>query len=165
MVLGIDHDMAEAVGQRDEVAFGIDDGLLHPGRALFQQPAQQMRFAGAGIALHQQARRQQLLEIEPIRGLYPWLRHVFADGGYAGDKLRDALAKLGDWTIEIIKRSDTAKGFVLLPKRWVVERSFAWLNRNRRLAKDVEATIKSAAAFLFAASVMLMTRRIARLLP
>jgi transposase len=99
-----------------------------------------------------------------IRSLYPWLRHVFADGGYAGDKLRDALARLGDWTIEIIKRSDTAKGFVLLPKRWVVERTFAWLNRNRRLAKDVEATIKSATAFLFAASVMLMTRRIARLL-
>lgn len=97
------------------------------------------------------------------RSLYPWLRHVFADGGYAGDKLRGALAKLGDWTIEIIKRSDTAKGFVLLPKRWIVERTFAWLNRNRRLAKDVEATIASAAAFLFAASVMLLTRRIARL--
>lgn len=98
-----------------------------------------------------------------VKSLYPWLRHVFADGGYAGDKLRDALAKLGNWTIEIIKRSDIATGFVLLPRRWVVERTFAWLNRNRRLSKDFEATIASAAAFLYAASVMLLVRRIARM--
>jgi hypothetical protein len=54
-----------------------------------------------------------------IRALYPWLRHVFADGGYAGDKLRDAIATLGHWTIEIIKRSDAAKGFAVLKRRWV----------------------------------------------
>jgi transposase len=52
-----------------------------------------------------------------IRSLYPWLRHIFADGGYAGDKLRDAMAALGQWTFEIIKRSDTARGFELLPRR------------------------------------------------
>ena len=69
---------------------------------------------------------------------FPWLRHVFADGGYAGDKLKDALRRIGKWTIEIIKRSDTAKGFEVLPRRWVVERTLAWLNRNRRLAKDFE---------------------------
>src|SRR5471030_1961663 len=83
-----------------------------------------------------------------IRSLYPWLRHVFADGGYAGDKLRDALAQMGKWTIEIIKRSDVAKGFELLPRRWVVERTFAWLGRCRRLAKDFETTNESAAAWL-----------------
>ncbi|MBV8401174.1 MAG: IS5 family transposase, partial [Acetobacteraceae bacterium] len=55
------------------------------------------------------------------RDLVPWLRHIFADAGYAGDKLKDALKNHGEWTIEIIKRSDTAKGFVLLPRRWVVE--------------------------------------------
>ena len=93
---------------------------------------------------------------------FPWLRHVFADGGYAGDKLRDALAKIGAWTLEIIKRSDTATGFELLPRRWVVERTFAWLNRNRRLAKDFEQKIESATAWLFLASVQLITRRIAR---
>jgi len=54
-----------------------------------------------------------------IRGAFPWLRHVFADGGYAGDKLRHAPAKPGTWTIEIVKRSDAAKGFALLPRRWV----------------------------------------------
>ena len=52
-----------------------------------------------------------------IRARFPWLRHVFADGGYAGDKLREALLGRGDWVVEIIKRSDTAKGFVLLPRR------------------------------------------------
>jgi transposase len=98
-----------------------------------------------------------------IRHRFPWLRHVFADGGYAGDKLRRALDKIGKWTIEIIKRSDTAKGFELLPRRWVVERTFAWLNRNRRLAKDFERTIESATAWLYLASIQLLTRRIASL--
>ena len=102
------------------------------------------------------------LVLKAICKSFPWLRHVFADGGYAGDKLRHALAKIGKWTLEIIKRSDTAKGFVLLPRRWVVERTFAWLNRNRRLAKDFERTIESATAWLFLASVQLLTRRIAR---
>jgi transposase len=96
-----------------------------------------------------------------MRDAFPWLRHVFADGGYAGDKLKDALADLGDWTIEIVKRSDFAQGFVLLPRRWVVERTLAWLNRNRRLAKDVEATIESAVTWLYIASVKLMSRRLA----
>ena len=103
------------------------------------------------------------LVLKDIRHSFPWLRHVFADGGYAGDKLRDALAKIGKWTLEIIKRSDTATGFVLLPRRWVVERTFAWLNRNRRLAKDFERTIESATAWIFLASIQLMTRRTARI--
>ncbi len=93
---------------------------------------------------------------------YPWLKHIFADGGYAGPKLTEALNKIGNWTVEIVKRSDAAKGFVLLPRRWVVERTFAWLNRNRRLAKDVEASIESAVTWLFIASVKLMSRRLAR---
>ena len=97
-----------------------------------------------------------------IRSLYPWLRHVFADGGYAGDKLRDELAGMGRWTVEIIKRSDTAKGFKVLPKRWVVERTFAWLGRCRRLAKDFEATISSATAWMLMAHIRLLTRRLAR---
>ena len=108
-----------------------------------------------------------------IRHSFPWLRHVFADGGAvyperlqgsrrAGDKLRAALTKIGQWTLQIIKRSDRAKGFELLPRRWVVERTFARLGRNRRLAKDFERTIESATAWLYLASIQLMTRRIAR---
>jgi len=84
------------------------------------------------------------LVLASARYLYPWLRHVFADGAYRGAKLDTALAKIGQWMIEIVKRSDTTAGFVVLPRRWVVERTFAWLNRNRRLAKDFEATLESA---------------------
>ena len=73
--------------------------------------------------------------LESARGLVPWLRHVFADAGYAGYKLKDALKDHGEWTIEIVTRSDAAKRFVLLPCCCVVERTIAWLNRHRRLAK------------------------------
>jgi transposase len=97
-----------------------------------------------------------------LRSAFPWLRHVFADSAYAGGKLQNALAKLGKWTIEIVKRSDAARGFVVLPRRWVVERTLAWLNRNRRLAKDFEASIGSATTWLYIASVKLMSRRLGR---
>jgi transposase len=95
-----------------------------------------------------------------IRASFPWLRHVFADGGYGGEKLETALYGKG-WTFEIIKRSDAAKGFEVLPRRWVVERTFAWFGRNRRLAKDFEETIASSTTWLMLASVQLMTRRLA----
>ncbi|KZM38604.1 transposase, partial [Labrenzia sp. OB1] len=85
----------------------------------------------------------------------------FADGGYAGEKLRAALVGNGNWTIEIIKRSDAAEGFELLPRRWVVERTFAWLGRCRRLAKDWEASIESSTAWINIASIRVMTRRLA----
>ena len=97
-----------------------------------------------------------------IRHRFPWLRHVFADGGYAGDKLSSALSGHGDWTVEIIKRSDTASGFEVLPRRWVVERTFAWLGRCRRLAKDWEKSLESSTAWTLIASIRLMTRRLAR---
>ncbi len=100
--------------------------------------------------------------LKSIRHAFPWLRHIFADGGYAGPKLRGKLAKIGDWTIEIVKRSDTAKGFEVIPRRWVVERTFAWLNRCRRLAKDWEKTIASAEAWILIAHIRLVTRRLAR---
>ncbi len=100
--------------------------------------------------------------LKSIRYACPWLRHVFADGGYAGPKLERALAKIGDWSLEIIKRSDAAKGFEILPRRWVVERTFAWLNRCRRLAKDFEKTIASAEAWITIAHIRLVTRRLAR---
>ena len=100
--------------------------------------------------------------LQAIRHPFPWLRHIFADGGYAGGKLRDALKGHGDWTIAIIKRSDTAKGFEVLPRRWVVERTLAWLGRCRRLAKDWEKTIESSSAWAFVASIRLLSRRLAR---
>jgi putative transposase len=78
-----------------------------------------------------------------------------------GDKLKDALRQMEEWTVEIIKRSDRPQGFEILPRRCVAERMLAWLNRNRRLAKDFEQTIASATAWLFIASVQILTQRIA----
>jgi transposase len=103
--------------------------------------------------------------LSSIRQNFPWLRHIFADGGYAGPVLKTKLSQMGKWTLEIVKRSDHAKGFKLLPRRWVVERTFAWLNRNRRLAKDVEATLASSEAWLFMASVQLLIRKLANPCP
>ena len=100
--------------------------------------------------------------LKAARFRFPWLRHVFADGGYAGQKVRDAMQGNGDWTVEIIRRSDTAKGFEVLPRRWVVERTFAWLGRCRRLAKDWEKTVESSTAWGYIASIRLMSRRLAR---
>jgi transposase len=93
-----------------------------------------------------QDRDGAVLVIEAIHQLFPWLRHLFADSVYNGPNLSDALTKFGNWTIEIVKRAADATGFKLLPRRWVVERTLAWLNRNRRLAKDFEASIASAEA-------------------
>lgn len=100
--------------------------------------------------------------LQSIRHTHPWLRHVFADGGYAGPKLRGALEKIGCWTIEIVKRTDKAKGFEVIPKRWVVERTFAWLGRCRRLAKDWEKSILSAESWLLVAHIKRVTRHIVR---
>ena len=90
------------------------------------------------------------------------LRHVFADRVYRGPKLLDAIAETGPWTIEIVTRSQSVGTFKAEPKRWVIERTFAWLGRNRRLAKDFEASIDSAEAWLLIASVRVLTRRLAR---
>ena len=95
------------------------------------------------------------------RRLFPSIERIFADGGYRGEKMARVVSRTGIWKLEIVKRS-TAAGFEVLPKRWIVERFFAWIGRNRRLAKDFEATIDSARAFLYAASIMLLMRRIAR---
>src|SRR5207302_1604471 len=86
--------------------------------------------------------------------LYPFLKKLFADGGYQGPDFQKALAKiLPQLETEIVKRSDRTKGFVVLPRRWVVERTFAWLNRCRRLAKDWENLNRNALAFLRLASI------------
>ena len=100
-------------------------------------------------------RTQQRVEIDRI------LEKIFADGAYGGDKLRKAMAGAA-WTIEVVKRSDTAKGFEPIPKRWVVERTIAWINRCRRLAKDYENLNRTALAFVRLASIRLMLRRLTR---
>ena len=91
----------------------------------------------------------------------PFLKKLFADGGYQGRDFQKALAKiLPHLTTEIVKRSDHAKGFVVLPRRWVVERTIAWLNRCRRLVKDWENLNRTALAFLRLASIRLILRKL-----
>ena len=92
------------------------------------------------------------------RASLPFIEKVFADSGYAGEKVATATVI----AVEIVRKNPDQIGFAVQPRRWVVERFFAWINRNRRLAKDFEATIASARAFLYAASVMLLVRRLAR---
>jgi putative transposase len=92
------------------------------------------------------------------------LRLIWADGGYAGQLVgwvRD-LRRRGKLRLEIVKRPDDAVGFVTLPRRWVVERTFAWLGRNRRLSKDYEGTTTSSEAFVKLAMSHLMVRRLAK---
>src|SRR5215813_7750974 len=90
-----------------------------------------------------------ILLLATLFGMYPFLKKLFADGGYQGPDFQKALAKiLPQLETEIVKRSDRTRGFVMLPRRWVVERTFAWLNRCRRLAKDWENLNRNALAFL-----------------
>jgi transposase len=96
--------------------------------------------------------------LQDSRDWFPFIERVFADTAYAAERVANATRIV----VEIVRRLPNQVGFTLLPRRWVVERFFAWINRNRRLAKDFEATIPSATAFLYAASVMLLTRRLAR---
>ena len=95
-----------------------------------------------------------------IRRRFPWLRLLFADGGYQGD-VAAAAARDERLVLAIVKRSDQAKGFVVLPRRWVVERSFAWFGRNRRLAREIETLIATSTAMLYLAATRLLTRRLA----
>jgi transposase len=96
-----------------------------------------------------------------MKGMFPFLEKLFADSAYQGRLFAKGLAKiLPRFKTEIIKRSDQAKGFVQLPKRWIVERTIAWLNRCRRLAKDWENLNRNALAFLKLASIRLMLRKL-----
>lgn len=101
--------------------------------------------------------------LREVRRRHPALGHIFADRVYRGAQLRNAVADCGPWTIDIVERPPGVKGFKLLPRRWVVERSFAWLGRCRRLAKDFEATTASATAWILVAQLRLLSRRLARL--
>ena len=102
-----------------------------------------------------------VLVLSTLFGMYPFLRKLFVDGGYQGPQFDSAVAAImPQLEIEIVKRSDQAKGFEVLPKRWVVERTLAWLGRCRRLAKDFENLTQNALAFLRLASIRLMLRRL-----
>jgi transposase len=94
------------------------------------------------------------------RRLFPFIERIYGDGGYQGPKAAKAAAKTGYWTIEIVERSSTAVGFEVLLKRWIVERTFAWLSRFRRLARDFERYARTVAAFIHLAMIRIMLKRL-----
>jgi transposase len=101
--------------------------------------------------------------LKSVRRMFVFLERLFADGAYSGTKTAAAAKRTGKVVLEIAHRSDTANGFVVVAKRWIVERTFGWLGRCRRLAKDVENLTRTQLALVQLAVIRLMTRRIARL--
>src|SRR6185437_13011115 len=102
------------------------------------------------------------LVLDKIRRRFPWLELVWADGGYDALQVEAAVAKTPALRLEIVKRSDDMSGFVVIPRRWVVERTFSWFGRNRRLAKDFENLADTFAAFITLACIQFAVRRLAR---
>jgi putative transposase len=102
------------------------------------------------------------LVLDKIRRRFPWLELIWADSGYNAWQVDAAVAKVPRLRLEIVKRSDDLKGFVVLPRRWVVERTFSWFGRNRRLSKDFENVAETLATFVTLASIQLALRRLAR---
>ena len=99
------------------------------------------------------------LVLAKLAGKFSRLQLIWADGGYAG-KLIDWTRELGHWILEIVKRSDDMTGFQVLPKRWIVERTFAWFGRYRRLSKDYETLTESSEAVIYLAMTHLRLRRL-----
>lgn len=93
------------------------------------------------------------------RDSWPDLRRVYADGGYSG-KLVEKVANFCDWLLDIVKRCDKAEGFKVIRKRWIVERTFAWLDKYRRLSKDYEQLLHTAEAMIHVAMINLMLHRL-----
>jgi putative transposase len=99
------------------------------------------------------------LVLAKLKGRFSRLKLIWADGGYAG-QLIDWTKKLGRWVLEIVKRSDDIKGFAVLPKRWIVERTFGWFGRYRRLSKDYEMLTESSESVIYLSMTHLMVRRL-----
>jgi transposase len=111
---------------------------------------------------HVQDRDGLLPLLKQVRRLFVFLRRLFADGSYSGTETAAAVKRIGKMGLEIVTRSDQARGFVVLRKRWIVERTFGWLGRCRRLTKDFENLTRTQLAFVQLAMIRLMMRRIAR---
>ncbi|WP_256366386.1 IS5 family transposase [Methylosinus sp. Ce-a6] len=153
---------AEKGGGHDGLT-GYDAGKKVKGRkihALVDTQGLPLRVVvhSAGV----QDRDGAALVLDKIRNSFPWLELVWADSGYNAHQVNTAVAEIPSLRIEIVKRSDDMKGFVLLPRRWVVERTFSWFGRNRRLAKDWENLATTLQTFVVLASIQIAIRRLAR---
>jgi len=102
------------------------------------------------------------LVLSRIRSRFPWLELVWADAGYDARQVKAAVAAIPVLSMEIVRRSDDTRGFVVQPRRWVVERTFSWFSRNRRLAKDWENLAETIATFVTLAAIRIALKRLAR---
>ena len=132
------------VGRKRHIAVDTDGRLL----MVNLTPADLSDSAGAQIIL------------DGVRKRWPWLKHLFADGAYDRTQLMDKAA-FRDFTVQIVKRSAAAVGFEVIPRRWVVERTFAWMTRWRRLVRDYEERIDCSEAMIHVALGSILLRRIA----
>ena len=130
-------------------------------------PAKQVRVASGGLLLNVDVHAADIQDrdgaetlLRQARRRFPFVERIVADGGYAGPKMRALVARTGSWKLEIVNRSDV-RAFVVLPKRWIVERTLAWISRNRRLARDYERQTQIADIFVKLAMIRIMLRRIA----
>ncbi len=98
--------------------------------------------------------------LNAVRKRWPWLKHLFADGAYDRTKLLDK-AVFRDFVLEIVRRTDAEPGFKVLPRRWVVERTFGWMVRWRRLVRDYETRLDVSDAMIHVAMGSLLLRRVA----
>src|SRR5215216_3437895 len=98
--------------------------------------------------------------LREARRSFPFIERIIGDAGYQGQKMQAAVARTGSWELQIVRRCDRHR-FVVLPKRWIVERTLAWISRCRRLARDYERHARKAAAFVRLAMIRLMLRRLA----
>jgi putative transposase len=103
------------------------------------------------------------LVVDRIRRHFPWLELIWADAAYHARQVDSAVSKVPCLRLEIVNRAHDVKGFTVLPRRWVVERTFSWFGRNRRLAKDFENLAETLLAFVTIASIQLAVRRFARM--
>jgi putative transposase len=100
--------------------------------------------------------------LEQVKDSFSRLKLIWADAGYSGH-LVDWVSSVCGWVLEIVKHRDDIKGFQVLPRRWVVERTFGWLGRYRRLSKDYERLTESSQAFIYAAMIHIMVKRLAKI--
>ena len=142
---------------------GYDAGKRVKGRkvhALVDTEGLPLRVVVHSAAI--QDRDGAALVLDRIRQRFNWLELVWADGGYNARQVEHAVAAQPPLRVEIVKRPDDSAGFIVLPRRWVVERTFSWFGRNRRLAKDYENLADALAAFITLACIQLAVRRLAR---
>ncbi len=152
-----------AASRSEKDAVGYDAGKKAKGRkvhALVDVEGLPLRVIVHSAGM--QDRDGAALVLDKIRQRFPWLELVWADAGYNARQVKDAVAGVPGLRLEIVKRSDDMTGFVVLPRRWVVERTFSWFGRNRRLAKDYENLAETLAAFITLAAIQFAIRRLAR---